>query len=523
MALVGMLRSAGITPSLFALGPSALLVARQVMQHLPSGQGASVPPTGPAISSSSSSSSAHPNSSRPLPPPPPPSEASVLIVDRSLDLVAPSLTTDHPLDALFAADAAASKMARAPSRPPSPAVSPERTLEAKLPPPPPPAMPRPPLPLSLIQAVSSSEPACAALLDTVLTRRGKEVNTQLLKALASIADELDDDDDVSLPTRPTGEALRSLLEKLQSAPRIGVERLPDLEAIGALLEASDAAAASNTLREVVSHQKVLQHTASESTAAAFTELITLAARAHTPRRAPSDDPSTPSTPSDVSAAAPLGMQALVPLLGMFYSLAGSGVVGSAALEEHEQRLREGLLQACLRDPACGGLLSPNAPLVSIDELSGEQIMQRRNRLAAALSTIFDRLRAFAAARRGLGSSQALLLSSAQTTGEVYRPLLRYVLERAFRHEEIPEMIRLSASIGSLFSRGANLLGVKARARLTDHRTIILFVVGGISLGELRELRQLIAQHPKHRLLLGATQIASPDFVWELLTASVHVR
>ena len=85
------------------------------------------------------------------------------------------------------------------------------------------------------------------------------------------------------------------------------------------------------------------------------------------------------------------------------------------------------------------------------------------------------------------------------------------------------MIRLSASIGSLFSRGANLLGVKARARLTDHRTIILFVVGGISLGELRELRQLIAQHPKHRLLLGATQIASPDFVWELLTASVHVR
>ena len=85
------------------------------------------------------------------------------------------------------------------------------------------------------------------------------------------------------------------------------------------------------------------------------------------------------------------------------------------------------------------------------------------------------------------------------------------------------MQRLSNTIGSLFSRGANLLGVKTRARLTDHRTIVIFVLGGISLAEMRELRQLAAQYPKHRLILGATQLATPDEARELLTAGLQVR
>ena len=82
------------------------------------------------------------------------------------------------------------------------------------------------------------------------------------------------------------------------------------------------------------------------------------------------------------------------------------------------------------------------------------------------------------------------------------------------------MQHLSSSIGSIFSRGASLLGVKHVAKLTDARTIVLFVVGGVSLAEVRELRQLMAQHPKHRLLLGATEIASSRTIWDVLTRSL---
>ena len=152
-------------------------------------------------------------------------------------------------------------------------------------------------------------------------------------------------------------------------------------------------------------------------------------------------------------------------------------------------------------------------------------MARRQQLSGAIDAMFERLRALATARRGLGASEALMLSSTHTAGEgVYRPLLRTLLERALKGEEVVEMHRPNShSLGSLFSRGANLLGVKRISRLTDHRTIVLFVLGGISLGEVRELRQLVAQYPKHRLLLGGTQLVSPDAVWDALSAGLHGR
>jgi len=141
-----------------------------------------------------------------------------------------------------------------------------------------------------------------------------------------------------------------------------------------------------------------------------------------------------------------------------------------------------------------------------------------------MEIVFARLRALARARLGMGPSEALLLSSSQTAGDVYRPLLRYTLERAMRHEPIDELSHLTASIGSFFSRGATYLGVKTTsAKLSDARTILVFVIGGITLAEVRELRQLLAQYPKSKLLLGSTEIASTNTTWEYLTAGLAVR
>ena len=215
---------------------------------------------------------------------------------------------------------------------------------------------------------------------------------------------------------------------------------------------------------------------------------------------------------------------------MLYSLAGPAAV-APALEEAEERLRNALLQACLRDPACGGLLAPGAATARDHAPppapSAELLMSRRSALDASLQTLFSRLHRLALARRGGGGKSAaaapLLLSAAQTAGEVYRPLARHAVGRALRHEEVPELHRLSNSIGSLFSRGANLLGVgSAKARLTDHPLLIVFFVGGVSLAELRELRQLVAQHPKHRLLVGGTGLTSPQSLCADLTRGLHI-
>ena len=337
-----------------------------------------------------------------------------------------------------------------------------------------------------------------------------------------------------------------------SQPSIALRHLPELSAVEALVEATETMSAATATASLIADQKLLQHTASESAAAAFTELIALAARAHTKPREPRGGGGGGAT-----APPTLCVRELLPLVAMFYSLVGHLAVGSSALVEHEQRLREGLLQAsrrtpplaalshppapsrpplshpplsvlgpqaCLRDPAAGGLLAPGVAPRPIEEFSTAQIGRRRDELDTALRRVFERLRALATARRGLGpSSETLLLKADQTAGEVYRPMLRHLVERALRHEDVSEMRRVGeASIGSLFSRGANLLGVKRSARLTDHRTIVIFVLGGISLVEMRELRQLVAQHPKHRLIIGATSLAAPHAVWQVLTRNVHV-
>ena len=48
------------------------------------------------------------------------------------------------------------------------------------------------------------------------------------------------------------------------------------------------------------------------------------------------------------------------------------------------------------------------------------------------------------------------------------------------------------------------------------------MLGGVSLSEVRELRQLVAQHPQYRLLIGATGLASPATVRDALVRGIAV-
>jgi hypothetical protein len=97
--------------------------------------------------------------------------------------------------------------------------------------------------------------------------------------------------------------------------------------------------ASELHEQIVSHQKVLQHVAAEAPAAAMQSLLRLAMRAHLP----GEDKADPDGGGGGGGGGPsLGVQELVPLLAMLYSLLGCEVEVEA---EAEQRLREALLQA----------------------------------------------------------------------------------------------------------------------------------------------------------------------------------
>ena len=182
MGLVGMLRAASIKPTLFAMGPTALLVARQIFANMPAAftpaAGSPRPtPASPATECKDPPAASYHGSASP----PPPSAASLLLVDRTLDLVSPAMRTDHPLDILLTAHAKTAEngaWTHSPSAPASPPCAPQtqtQTGEARPPPPPPPPTVASPLSTSVLQALDASDPACAELLERLLSRRSKEV------------------------------------------------------------------------------------------------------------------------------------------------------------------------------------------------------------------------------------------------------------------------------------------------------------------------------------------------------------
>ena len=400
--------------ALFALGTTSLLLTRELNQHLPS-------------SLSSSEQTTAEGAAAPVQA----LEASVLIVDRSLDFVAPSLATDHPLDVLLARAARADANAAAatssvnalprPLSPPlagsaqgggggggggcggdgSPPASGRRHPRGVPPPPPPP--PRPPVPPALLHSLGGAEPACASLFDAVLTRRSKEVGQQLLKGLASVADdyetEEDDEDEdededdegvgavgsgggrrrrkLSVPARPTSANLHELLDALGSANRIGVERCAELQAARALLEASDTASASVELASLVSHQKLLQYTAnSESAQAAFTQLISLFSRANATQRGGGESGVASSTGgfaadgSGEPGRGRIGRPRAAAVGGDAHSLLGPKGFDGDEVEEASSGC-ERRCSGMPRDPSCGGLLAPHAQRVPLDRLGAE--------------------------------------------------------------------------------------------------------------------------------------------------------
>jgi hypothetical protein len=286
------------------------------------------------------------------------------------------------------------------------------------------------------QALAPVDPRCEELLDALLTRRAKDVPTTLLRSLAAVAD-ASEALEIPLPARPTPPKLREMLRALCDEPSVALRHTPILGAVEALVDALEGGkgAVSSAGAALISHQKLLQHTASDAgVAAAFSELITLTARSHSvakparttagagaaasPTRAAAGATSPPPLGTQPLGTQPLGTQPLgvpelLPLCAMVYSLAGMSAVSSAALGEQEQRLSEGLLQACLRDPHAGGLLAPGTAPVPIEALTPTEIGARREALDGALRVVFQRLHALATARHGLGTATETLLLGMQ--------------------------------------------------------------------------------------------------------------
>ncbi|GMH33716.1 hypothetical protein BSKO_01550 [Bryopsis sp. KO-2023] len=122
-----------------------------------------------------------------------------------------------------------------------------------------------------------------------------------------------------------------------------------------------------------------------------------------------------------------------------------------------------------------------------------------------LSGCFEKLRHISAARRGLRELRRL-------TGlnQDYIPLTRQIASLVYQDSKLEDLSRATSLLGGLLKMGLGRLGFQNKAKPGDHPVVILFVVGGISMMEVREvLAEIEDQSPwKPQVLLGGTCLLS---------------
>lgn len=103
----------------------------------------------------------------------------------------------------------------------------------------------------------------------------------------------------------------------------------------------------------------------------------------------------------------------------------------------------------------------------------------------------------------------------------YRPLLPHILEAIFdsSRPDLPDLYYHSqATVTNILKSGFSLFVGSAKPRPNQHPLLLLFVVGGVSCSEVRQIREVVAScKTEVEVIVGATRLVTPqDITTQLL-------
>lgn len=138
--------------------------------------------------------------------------------------------------------------------------------------------------------------------------------------------------------------------------------------------------------------------------------------------------------------------------------------------------------------------------------------------------IRDRLQEVMSVLHCVSRARARLPVALRSTEEQVFPtgLLQQVFSLIFAKADVPGLHHHSSSVGNFFKSGLGRFGLGQRLqqpKLGDYRTIIVFVVGGISGSEIREIKEAQMGHPGSEsveVLMGGTTFLTPSDMRDLL-------
>ncbi|XP_065053215.1 sec1 family domain-containing protein 2-like [Rhopilema esculentum] len=194
----------------------------------------------------------------------------------------------------------------------------------------------------------------------------------------------------------------------------------------------------------------------------------------------------------------------------FYSAVGGTVVIDPGLEEKFKNAITNILLDGNHNDDLLFILGHDAP------------SEKEVRIKVA--DIFERLRGIGRARHEQRQIRTLLDKNTGGQAE-YKPALSQLMQLIY-HPDRPELVDVefkSHGLKDFLKTGFGLFMNVSKPRPDDHKTLYVFVIGGITFNEVRQIREIAKKlRPSAEVIVGSTRIVTPTDILEQVLCSENL-
>lgn len=133
-------------------------------------------------------------------------------------------------------------------------------------------------------------------------------------------------------------------------------------------------------------------------------------------------------------------------------------------------------------------------------------------ILAVVEDVWEKLRSIGDAREDLKLFSSVLSSGDQNNPPMYRPILKQMIEHIYAagKPDLGDIECKSGGLKDLLKTGFSLFMNVAKPRPSDNPLIIIFVIGGITSTEVKQIKEtLAAVRADSRVLIGSTRAVEP--------------
>ncbi|XP_062837664.1 sec1 family domain-containing protein 2 [Anolis carolinensis] len=209
---------------------------------------------------------------------------------------------------------------------------------------------------------------------------------------------------------------------------------------------------------------------------------------------------------------------LLVLLVYIYSIVGEIKTGKE-LDEAEGQVKEALVQSLCDEPELSTLLQKITGCESALDLTFQKAVP-------IVNGIFKVLRDVTRARTHMKQFNSVHIPGSHTQQATYKPLLKQVVEEIYNPDR-PDPVdieHMSSGLTDLLKTGFSMFMKVSRPHPGDHSLIIIFMVGGVTVSEVRMVKDLVTAHkPGVQVIVLSTTLLTPLNILELLFATDRLQ